>query len=218
MPTLQSDGNDLSLRRFVSGGKGANLIHRNHFIVKFDISALAGTTIDTAEFNAFLFANAFIATDQQTLISQRYTDNAGTVDQTWTEATSADVLYVPMQFTFQNVVATDSLLFLPATPTGIYYSWDIPTMLQAAIDDGDTFLTVAVSRTNAGFTGTAQKEGAGSNLFIRGTSRNRLLTFLSTEAGSNPPTITYELVQAVRNYYLGGNAMNRGKRGMAWAP
>ncbi len=216
MATLPNDGNDLTLRRTTSSKSGSQ-IHRNVIIVKFDISSLAGETIDTALLNMYLSLNQFTGAQAVRAQGRRLIDSGSGVAQTWTEATAAATIVPVGDYTHNNGPLLDQLLFDISSPISTWYQWDIAAGLQLDIDATNTYFTACISRFNMGGTGTATTQNTALNQIRAEGTQTQHINFSSDEAGSNEPFIDYALVSAgAKNYYLGGNVLNRSHRGIGW--
>ncbi len=196
MVTLPNDGNDLCLRRETGGGKGGTVMHRNHDIIRFNITALHGETIDTAELNLYLQLNTLSGATIVGIESRRLIDSGSGVAQTWTEATAAGTIVPVGEYTQANGPQLDSIIMGSATATGAWYQWDIAAGLQADIDATNTYFTACISRALAGTTGTVSTQN-NTYLQLRSDgSATQHVSFNSDEFGSNAPYVDYVLVVA----------------------
>ncbi len=215
MATLNNDGNSLTLRRQTSG-KSGTVIHRNIIIVRFNITALHGTTIGTALFNMYLNLNTFTGAQQLRAQGRRLIDSGGGGAQTWTEATAAATIVPIGEYTHTNGPLLDQLLFVLGTPTATWYQWDIAAGLQLDIDATNTYFTACASRFNLAASGTAVTQNTALDQIEAEGTQTQHVSFDSDE-GANQPYIDYTLALAgAKNYCLGGNPMNRSHRGIGW--
>lgn len=159
---------------------------------KFDITSLAGETVDLAEFSWYLDIHT-LGVDQGVGLWRAGSAN-DTDDQDWTTADGIAKLYDNIcEYSRDNVVRSDRLVFTPSSTIG-YYVWDLTSAMQDAINDGDDFFTCVLSRDVTQDVGTKIKAGAAATtgLISRGGSVQGT-TWRTSETTVNPPFLEVTL-------------------------
>ena len=183
----------------------------DHFVwgmYKFDITSLAGETVELAEFNWYLDSENLGANDMGVQCYRAISSN-GTDDQDWTTSDGITKLYDDIcEYTRSNSTRLDRIVFSQGATLG-YYAWDVAAGLQSAIDDGEDFFTCLMTRDTTQNSGTKTKDGAADTIgsINRGGSETERVNFRTSDfAGTDTDPFLDVLVQAKLQFPFIANA------------